>query len=1095
MKKTSALLIALAVVSAGCSNNSSSDSGSSTSGPSTAQIQTISGKVSDPAVKGAKVELYDNNNVLYAKCGANANTICNVWTKEDGKFSFVLPLNTDITDFTVKSTGGEDTAYGIEMSVPFYSDLDYFKNNYNNIIVSPVTSLYQSFMKNDMTQEDALEKLSSLLGVDKDVLLKDPETNQDLLKISYILNQTASLLSSDTADNIMDNLANVLSRYDSIKNNLDAILAELFPNDAELVESVKAMYLTVTSISGANVEDILNGIQNAEKTRMFVSAYEAVLNEAAVSEQAVTNITSLFNGIKEKVTLPTSQFQIEQIVRYIASQTINEVNMGEYASFDVTASEFETILSSLTADAGIIENINTLASETVNSTTVPLNSPLGMDNQKRVDYYFNSDKDLNYQAMKLTQLVLDDSIIEEIYSSIISNYASYGLFSKAEKLASVQIKDTLERMQVYAGITNNGYKYYQNDASVKKYIDKAVSDMKVFNEINPEVSNDYVSTYMTFIHSYAAIKEIDDVIVIKDELYNKLNEFPVDGVNGKAPYRSTYYARAYNAIGNASKTSLIYTVIDDNRLSEALELLKVREEAVDNAEERSSVKNRSSQLTGYSAQLAMIEHFYNKDTSGTHHQELRDMVLAIKDKMIALKNEAAEIGVKDQDKYYFAFPFGDLVSALYYVAGDETAATEVYNMIDPNAPSTEAYKKTVQGWKDDAAAAMFKGKALQEGFDAGIKYLEQALPLAADKSNLMSDYLERIVGATATAENQGYVYAAIRNGKTDDALKAVDYMYKKLQEVMKDANTINALPVTVKNKLIANGTSSGASMAGKYNPHGVTALAKAYIALGNNTKAAEAIKLGDNYIATLDNSIAKYDYNMALANMAKSAGDSALYEKYYNAAMAVTLDGISAATDANKAYLHILKAVDANYFKASDRVNTVNTNLSAAEQFIAKIGSDDNTFQTMANYYIYAANEYYNINNTDKMFELLQLAENAANNINKSSTKLSLFKSIVQAYGNNEQVETGYEKALEFGSDTTNRNSLIKELVTIVTSKNDFEDSEYATVDTDKDGNPDFFYPWVTAEDISQSGLTLDDDIDSDGINDNEDTLPYVVNK
>lgn len=1090
MKKASALLIALAVVSAGCSNNN--DSGSGSSAP---QVKTISGKVSDPAVKGAKVELYDNNNVLYAKCGANANTICNVWTKEDGKFSFVLPLNTDITDFTVKSTGGEDTAYGIEMSVPFYSDLDYFKDNYNNIIVSPVTSLYQSFMKNNMTQEDALEQLSSLLDVNKDVLLNDPATDKDLLKISYILNQTASLLSSDTADNIMDNLANVLSKYDSINNNLDAILAELFPNDAELVESVKAMYLTVIAIDGANVDEVLTNIQNAEKTRMFVSSYEIILDEALISEQAVTNIISLFNGINEQATLPTSQFQIEQIVRYIASQTINEVNMGEYASFDVPASEFETILSSLTADAGIIENIKTLASETVNSTTVPLNSPLGMDNQKRVDYYFNSDKDLNYQARKLTQLVLDDSIIEEIYSSIISNYAGYGLFDKAEKLASVQIKDSLQRMQIYAGITNSGSKYSQNNAQVKAYVDKAVSDMNAFNATNPEISNDYVSTYMSFIHAYAAIQDSDNVVKIKDELYNKLNQFPVEGIGGKAPYRSTYYARAYNAIGNASKTSLIYTVIDDNRLSDAFELLKVREEAVDNAEERSSVKNRSSQLTGYSAQLAMIEHFYNKDTSGNYHQELKDMVIAIKDKMIVLKDEAIAIGTKDSDKYYFAFPFGDLVSVLYYVAGDEAAATEVYNMIDPNAPSTEKYKKTVQGWKDDAAAAMFKGKALQEGFDAGIKYLEQALPLAADNSNLMSDYLERVVGATATAENQGYVYAAIRNGKTDDALKAVDYMYTKLQEVMKDESTINALPVTVKNKLIANGTSSGASMAGKYNPHGVTALAKAYIALGNNTKAAEAIKLGDNYIATLDNSIAKYDYNMALANMAKSAGDNALYEKYYNAAMAVTLDGISAATDDNKAYLHILKAADANYFKTADRVNVTNTNISAAETFIAKIGSDDTTYKTQADYYIYAAKEYYNIGNTEKMLALLLLAENTANNINKSSTKLSLFKSIVQAYGNNEQVDIGYEKALEFGTDAVNRNNLINELVNIVTTKNDFEDSEYATVDTDKDGKPDFFYPWVTAEDISQSGLTLDDDIDGDGINDNEDTLPYVANK
>ena len=1091
MKKASALLIALAVVSAGCSNNNN-DSGSGSSAP---QVKTIAGKVSDPAVKGAKVELFDSSNVLYAKCGVNANTICNVWTKEDGTFSFVLPLGTDVTDFTVKSTGGEDTASGIEMSVPFYSDLDFYNGNHENIIISPVSSLYQSFMKQNMTKEQALAKLSALFGISQDILLNDPETDSNLLKLSYILTQTAGLLSIDTKDDVMDKLAGVLIKYGSVSSDIDKILNELFPNDAELVESVKAMYLTVIAIDGANVDEVLTNIQNAEKTRMFVSSYEIILDEALISEQAVTNIISLFNGINEQATLPTSQFQIEQIVRYIASQTINEVNMGEYASFDVPASEFETILSSLTADAGIIENIKTLASETVNSTTVPLNITLGMDNQKRVDYYFNSDKDLNYQARKLTQLVLDDSIIEEIYSSIISNYAGYGLFDKAEKLASVQIKDTLQRMQIYAGITNSGSKYSQNNAQVKAYVDKAVSDMNAFNATNPEISNDYVSTYMSFIHAYAAIKDTTGLVAVKDELYNKLNEFPVDGVNGKAPYRSTYYARAYNAIGNASKTSLIYTVIDDNRLSDAFELLKVREEAVDNAEERSSVKNRSSQLTGYSAQLAMIEHFYNKDTEGTYHQELKDMVIAIKDKMIVLKDEAIAIGTKDSDKYYFAFPFGDLVSALYYVAGDEAAATEVYNMIDPNAPSTEAYKKTVQGWKDDAAAAMFKGKALQEGFDAGIKYLEQALPLAADNSNLMSDYLERVVGATATAENQGYVYAAIRNGKADDALKAVDYMLAKLQEVMKDANTINALPVTVKNKLIANGTSSGASMAGKYNPHGVTALAKAYLALGNNTKAAEAIKLGDNYIATLDNSIAKYDYNMALANMAKSAGDNALYEKYYNAAMAVTLDGISAATDANNAYLHILKAADANYLKADDRESVTNTNLSAAEQLIAKIGSDDTTYKTQADYYIYAAKEYYNIGNTEKMLALLSLAEDTAHKINTSTTKVGAYTSIVKAYGENEQVDIGYEKALEFGTDAVNRNNLINELVNIVTTKNDFEDSEYATVDTDKDGKPDFFYPWVTAEDISQSGLTLDDDIDGDGIVDTEDTLPYVANK
>lgn len=1089
MKKVSALIISLAVITAGCS-----DKGKSGSSSYTPQVMNISGKVSDPAVKGAKVELYDSNNTLYAKCGINANTICNVWTKEDGSFRFVLPVGTSVEGFYLKSTGGQDTAYGIEMTVPFYSNLNYYGNVYNNVTVSPLSSLYNSFIKNSMTQEQALDKLSALFGINKDVLLNDPESDSELLKISYLINQTAGLMSNTSSDTVMDSIANVLNKYTNVTTDLDAILNELFPNNAQTIADVKEMYNTVTAISGASVTEVLNSIKKEEKQRMFLSSYKTVLNAAEFSAQAETNVVSLLNGIEGKVSLPTNQFQIEQIVRYVASQTIGSVNMGTYASFDVTAEVFSTTLNALIADTNIIANITTLTTETVNSITVPLSNPLGMDNQKRIDYYFNSTKDLNYKARALTYLVLDDSIIEGIYSSIISNYAAYGLFEKAEKLAGVQIKDSLQRMQVYAGITNSGSKYYKTNPSVKTYLEKAISDMKVFNETNPEISNDYVTAYMSFVNAYAAIQDITGLISVKDELYNKLNQFPVNGVNGQAPYRSTYYARVYNAIGNASNTSLIYTIIDDNRLSEALELLKVREEAVDNAQERDSLTNRSSQLTAYGAQLGMIEYFYNKDTEGLYHTELKNMVIAIKDKMIALKDTAIQIGQTDKDKYFFASTFANLVSALYYVAGDETAANEVYNMIDPSAPSDSAYQATVQGWKVNAAAAMFKGKALKEGFASGIAYLEQTIPLAADNSNLMTDYLERIVGATYTAENQGYVYAAIRNGKTADALTAVDYMYNKLSEVMKDANTINALPAAVKSKLVMFSVSSNAYMTGKYNPHGVTALAKAYLALGNTEKAIQSVKLGDNYIAVLENSIAKYDNNMALANMSKLSGDNSLYEKYYNDAMAVTLDGAAAATDTNKAYLYILKAADANYLKDADRENVVKTNLNLAETLIANIGTNDTTYGTMANYYIYAANEYYNIGYTDKVLELLQLSGNAAEKVNNSSSKLNLYKSIVKAYGNNEQVDAGYEKALEFGSDTVNRNTLINELVSIVTSKNDFADSEYATVDTDKDGRPDFFYPWVTAEEITQSGLVLDDDIDGDGITDDTDTLPYVVN-
>ena len=121
---------------------------------------------------------------------------------------------------------------------------------------------------------------------------------------------------------------------------------------------MKSIFTTVTGISGTSVDDVLTSIQYAEKTRMFISSYETVFNTAEISEQAAANITSIFNSIDEKVSLPTSQFQIEQIVRYIASQTINEVNMGEYASFDELSVKYskcsiKTTLSAITS-IGII---------------------------------------------------------------------------------------------------------------------------------------------------------------------------------------------------------------------------------------------------------------------------------------------------------------------------------------------------------------------------------------------------------------------------------------------------------------------------------------------------------------------------------------------------------------------------------------------------------------------------------------------------------------------------------------------------------------------------------------------------------------------
>lgn len=102
MKKFSFVLMALAMVSAGCSDENSSSNNDYN--PESNKL-VINGKVSDPAVTGAKIELIGKDGKIISNCGINSNTLCNVWSKGDGSFKFVLPLGTDISTYSMQTTG------------------------------------------------------------------------------------------------------------------------------------------------------------------------------------------------------------------------------------------------------------------------------------------------------------------------------------------------------------------------------------------------------------------------------------------------------------------------------------------------------------------------------------------------------------------------------------------------------------------------------------------------------------------------------------------------------------------------------------------------------------------------------------------------------------------------------------------------------------------------------------------------------------------------------------------------------------------------------------------------------------------------------
>lgn len=669
---------------------------------------------------------------------------------------------------------------------------------------------------------------------------------------------------------------------------------------------------------------------------------------------------------------------------------------------------------------------------------------------------------------------------------------------KADKILNTQIKNSLDRIILNSAITQGASWDYKNNASIKKYVDKSYKDLMAFNGTNPDVkTKNYIESYISLMHGYASIQDVNNVIKVKELLFKKLNEVPIDGT----PSRSTYYARAYNAIGNASNTSAAYQTIKSDNLEQAMILLKVRKDAVDNAEPSPKMFNRNIELLGYANQLMMIEEFYNNDPKGLYRQELTNMTQDIKTKMYKLKKEADDIGKTDQDKFYFAMPFENLVSALMYVLNDENAALEAYNMINPELVKDPKYKETVKGWKQDAAVSFFQAKALKMGFDSAKGFLEKEYPLT--DNSLFTSYMPALIGVTEVADTNGFVYKAVNIGKNQEANKALDYMYAKISTVLKDTSKINALSQDAKSVLIKGTKFANVNkdVTNKFIRNGVTSLSSAFLAVNNKEKAIASLRLIDTYVNSLASSIDKYENLMALANMALIAGDKNTHTEYYNKAMGIDIDSNSSATADDKTYMCISKAADTNYFSVENRASVVSSNLEKALIFISQIGTTDKEYDRQVYYYTLISQEYYKINNTSKAQEMLLKAEETAKKINDGKAKQKAFSRIVKAYGYCEFVDEGYNKAISLvnKADLTNRNILIKDLVTIVSDKNDYNSNKIhrklSFIDTDKDGKSDFFYPWVKDEDKAKANLSLDNDIDGDSLDENNDLLPYVANK
>lgn len=1055
MKKFSALVVSLAVIAAGCSSSDDNSGGSSA-----APVMTITGKVSDPAVEGAKVELLDSSKNIYGKCGVNGNSLCNVWSKSDGSFVITLPSGTDVSNFSLKSTGGTDTAYGTEITVSYTADINNYAGNYSNIILSPVSSLYTnlSLLSN---HDNAITTLSSYFGIDKNIVLLDPESNADLLKISYIINQIASNIGTDDAFN---KIASTISSSAQFSKDIDNMLNALFESNEAVKTSLKDMYTNVSGILGSDVYAVLESIQNLEQIRIFKSAYLAVLENLSdtVSANAVTNITSLYTELNKNVVIPTSQFQIEQIVRFVASQTVlTDKKLNDYGNFDVDTTAFQTTLDAVIRDTALIADVKTLASETVYAVTVPLESPLGLsDNQKRVDYYFNSTQDVGYQARLITKRVTSDTIIDEIYKDITSTYAQYGLAEKAKKLADVYIADNMARINAVISIARYASGY--NLDLAKTYIAEAKRLLDTLESSGwSEISNDVVDTYVSLVGAYRYAGMVSEADVVKDKIINLINTSSLS-VNNK----QTRYLRIVSAFGNAAEDSMIPALISQGNLELAYSMLQEYKSLIDNTPwNKANETYKNMQGMYYVFYLKFASDIIAKDSS--YKAKLQsDFTTVYSTVKSLIQTGSTTTNVANYLKGISVA--GDAIIATYKFSG-ETSANEILALI---TETDKAYPYAIGG--------LVLEKAKSNGFNAAKVYYEDKYPMDSEYARLTESngYVDTVKNIVEYAQN---------SNNTTLAKEAVDYL---ANQTNKAVDYLVASKKTLSNLVYLAVASSNPQ--GKFVTfYGFNAVADMYIALGYNNEALSILDKANTYIESLNPSIDKYIGYILMSYMAQRAGSADKALGYYNNAVGVEL---TSGTAQNISDLNIHKASDTLSLNIANKETLYKTYLEKAEEQVLSMDSTTDTNKNkQVTQYTYIANVYYDALDNQGINNMLTKAETHANTIGAAATKLTAIKNIAKKYASFEMIDEGFSLAESNYTSSADIFAIAQEMAASVLDSTSIE-SDIAFVDTDRDGKPDFFLPNATPEQIAASGLTLDDDIDGDGIKDDTDLLPYVAN-
>ncbi len=1091
MKKFFYLLVPLVFILASCGGGGS-DSGDGGGKSPFLKAIAVEGLVSDPPISGARVVILKGaDNKIYDQCGLSDNKIlCQTFTDKDGKFSFIVPEDFDYSKYYLKTYGGKDEKTGVNFyDLSMESPLALYADS-SSPVVSPVTTIMNAMHKADpsISADKIVSDTKEALGLDSEDPKADPISNPVLFKRSFVLMSAALAYRNE----LVSNAGNNEKPFDAVCRTVDGN-ASIIGNDGTLshsfVDNVFKEFEGTASYDDlkANLEDsayivantdttsgnMVDEIKRAEVLSGLKKALLTASGNGSSTDETLNNNAEAFAQKIESIIsdIPADKFVMMQIVKYCMSK--EESFQTEEG---LTADDFTTKLDSLVGMADFKANIGRVISVgNVNMVNLPLAKSrlVGNDNAKRIAYYFNSNVDFNYKAAQLISKVQDDDVHNSIYLSAAASYAKNGLADKANNIADAYIHGSMTRAEAKYEV---GYGMLDNRKKEEafKIFQEAVNIVKNIYESRGDgiITGDEADALTWLSNGYFAAGHLDDANELKDYIINKLGS--IEDPKIKATTAGRLLFRQRNVIDELVEQKQPSEVIEKN-----IELL-----------------NKIREFSGQ--ENANIEIMILVDIM-KYYRFLED-----KDKLIAAYHEMETFGNVEnptpnakEDKAYNFFKQMIPSAAGYLYWAD---ATEVMNLF-----GTEMFAhRWVYRWgkwkeydNTDTAAKKVALEMASSGsaFADITTFLGTYFPYEADYSNIY-DYMNLMTYLGVNEGNAGIALNAIKNGNNALAKAAIDFMVVKTDELAEYCDV---------EEEVADNIEDLVYFYNRYSEAGYTKLGYLYGRIGEKDLQEDMYVKAADIAEELEDSLSKAEAYATIGWFFHKAGYADEAKANFNKAKAVTIavkeSGKIEQKDMDDLSQAFRGVLEDNYIIQDKDVmkEILPTALEIAESIYANGDDDDNAAYSEVKELYKLAPWYIKAGDKNGFLSTMEKAIETAKLINSDNKKKKAYSEIIEVYGENNYMEEAVKKARELLELETDYNDAIADLAEGLASYDDFDDhdldyGDIATVDTDNDGKPNFFLPWVTQAEIEASGLVLDDDCDGDGIPDTEDTMPLFPN-